>query len=352
MALPSQISIGPHTVGGGGPVLVIAEAGVNHNGDVELAKQLVREAKAAGADCVKFQTFRADQIATQTAPKAAYQLRTTDPDQSQLDMLRAFELSRDDYEQIVRVCRDEQIVFLSTPYGFEDVERLESLDVPAYKIASGQAVEPVFLEYIARKGKPVILSTGMCTLAEVQRAVQTIRDAGNEQIVVLQCTTNYPSSIDDTNLRAMTTMRDELGVLIGYSDHTPSLTAATVAVGLGACVIERHFTIDNQLPGPDQACSSDPREFGVMVKTIREAQRTLGSDTKSPTTAERENMSNIRRGVYATKPIATNSPFTLDYLAVKRPVAGIGGDELSAVLGKRAAVDIAADTPIQREMIT
>ncbi len=352
MALPSQISIGPHTVSDGGPTLVIAEAGVNHNGDADLAKQLVRAAKSAGADCVKFQTFRAHQIATQTAPKAAYQLRTTDPDQSQLDMLRALELSRDDYEQIVDVCRDEHILFLSTPYGFEDVELLESLDVPAYKIASGQAVEPVFLEYVARKGKPVILSTGMCTLAEVKRAVQTICDAGNDQIIVLQCTTNYPSSIDEANLRAMTTMHDELGVLVGYSDHTPSLTAATMAVGLGACVIERHFTLDRQLPGPDQACSSEPPQFAELVGAIREAQRALGSDAKSPTSTERENMPRIRRGLFAAKPIAANTTFTLDNIALKRPVSGLGGDELPSVLGRRAAVDIASDTAIQREMIT
>lgn len=346
-----NLKVGPFDISPGGRTLVIAEAGVNHNGDLELAKQLVKAASAAGADCVKFQTFRADQLAMQSAPKAMYQRHTTDAGESQLQMLRRLELPREDYPQLARLCHDQQIIFLSTPYSCEDVDFLDSLGVAAYKVASGQAVEPVFLEHVARKGKPILLSTGMCTFAEVDRAVQTIRQAGNDQILVLQCTTSYPAAINDANLLAMTHMGHQLEVLVGYSDHTQSLTAATVAVGLGACVIERHLTIDKTLPGPDQSCSSDPDQFALLVRTIREAQQALGSAEKKPSQAERQNLTVIRRGLVAATRIPSGTRFTRHNVAVRRPVTSLSGQHLPMVLDRHAAVDIAADTPITLEMI-
>lgn len=346
-----ELTIGPFVVSDHGKTFVIAEAGVNHNGDPALARRIVTAAKAAGADCVKFQAFRADRLATATAPKAKYQLANTDPRESQLEMLRKLELSPSDYEQIAASCDREGIIFLATPYGFEDVDMLNSLRVEAYKVASGQAVEPLFLEYIARKGKPVILSTGMCTFAEVERAVEIIRNAGNDQIVVMQCTTNYPSPTADANLRAMVTMRDRLGVLVGYSDHTQSLTAATVAVGLGACIIERHFTVDKTLPGPDQSCSSDPDQFAQLVSMVREARQSLGSPDKAPTKAEQQHLPVVRRGIVAATDIAAGSPLTLENLTLMRPVSQLNGEHLPGVLGRFAAVDIQTGASITPAMV-
>lgn len=352
-AMPSdmELPVGPFIVSNAGRAMLIAEAGVNHNGDIHLAKELVQAAKEAGADCIKFQTFQADRLVTSAAPKAAYQRGSTDPDQSQLEMLRALELSDDHYQQLVQLCDQQQIVFLSTPYDTQGVDLLESLDVPAYKIASGQTVEPMFLEYVAAKGKPVFLSTGMCTLDEVSRAVGRIRAAGNPQIVVLQCTTSYPSPVAQANLRAMVTMRDTLGVLVGYSDHTPSLTTAAVAAGLGACVIERHFTLDQTLPGPDQSSSSDPREFASLVQMVREAEQSLGSPVKSPTIAEQNNMEAVRRGVVAKTFIPAGTALAVEHLTLKRPMSQYNGEELPKLLGRQTVIDIDTDTPIAPEMI-
>ena len=351
MVACDRIQIGSTQVQREGQSFLIAEAGVNHNGEFELAKQLVIAAKAAGADCVKFQTFQADRLALSWAPKAAYQRCSTDANETQLDMLSRFELTHKDYERLVEVCRQEEIVFLSTPYSFEDVDLLESLGVPAYKIASGQAVEPLFLEYVGRKGKPIILSTGMCTLDEVKQAVKTIRQTGNEQIVVMQCTTDYPAAIVDANLRAMVAMRDQLEVLVGYSDHTETFTAAIVARSLGACMIERHFTINRSLPGPDQSCSLDPEGFRLFVCALREAESALGSSTKTPSVVERGHIQTIRRGVVAAGRIAAGDRFTLDNLTLKRPLGQLSGAQLSMILGRHAAVDIDTDTPLTEAMI-
>jgi len=345
------LKVGPFTVSSPGRTLLIAEAGVNHNGDIRLAQELVHAAKEAGADCIKFQTFRADRLVTRAAPKAAYQRDTTDPGQSQLEMLQSLELSNDHYQQLAHLCGQQQIVFLSTPYDREGIDLLESLHVPAYKIASGQAVEPMFLEYVAQKGKPVLLSTGMCTMDEVARAVRCIRAAGNEQVVVLQCTTSYPSPIAQANLRAMVAMRDALGVLVGYSDHTPNLTTAAVAVGLGACVIERHFTLDRSLPGPDQSSSSDPQEFASLARIVREAEQSLGSSVKSPTEAEQSNMDAVRRGVVAKTFIPAGTVLGMQHLTLKRPMSQYHGEDLPKILGRQTVRDIDTDTPITPEMI-
>lgn len=351
--MPPQphVQLGEQRIADPGKTFVIAEAGVNHNGDTDMALRLITAAAQAGADCVKFQTFRADRVAGRTAPKAAYQLQTTDRSQSQLDMLRAMELSQDDYRQIIDHCHASGVMFLSTPYDPQDADLLESLGVAAYKIASGQAVEPLLLEHVARKGKPVILSTGMCTLDEVRRAAATIRQTGNDQLILLQCTTDYPSTPADANLRAMVTMRDDLRVPVGYSDHTTSLTTAIAAVALGACVVERHLTLDKSLPGPDQSCSLEPDGFRKLVEMIRETELALGSPTKAPCAAELRNLPGVRRGVVAIEPIRARERFTTTNLGVRRPTSPLGGEDLPDLLGRQAAVDIEPDTPITPEMI-
>ena len=346
-----KITIQNKTISSGDATFIIAEAGVNHNGDVRIAKKLVREAKICGADCVKFQTFQADRIVTDTSPKAAYQLKTTDPNESQMNMLRKLELPESAYNELIQLCEDVGIIFLSTPYGIEDIDFLDVLGVSAFKVASGQAAEPHFLEHMARKGKPVFLSTGMCTLAEADEAVRIIRDAGNDQIVVFQCTTNYPSALEDVNLRAMQTMASAMDVLAGYSDHTQSLIPATLAVGLGACVIERHFTLDKTLPGPDHANSSDPQEFSQLVRQIREAEKCLGSRIKIPSSAEIQNAEGMRRSIVAKKNIRSGEMLTLDNITLKRPATGLPGKFIKLVLNRRAVKEIDVDTMIDIGMI-
>ena len=224
------IRIGNREVGPGHPAFVIAEAGVNHNGSPDLALRLVEEAGASGVDCVKFQTFKAERVATPSAPKAAYQLEVTDPNESQIAMLRALELTESAYPSLIQACAKANLLFMSTPYNEEDIAFLVGLDVPAIKLASIQAAEPSLLRAAARTGKPIILSTGMCTMAEVKQAVDIVYGAGNRDLILLQCTTNYPTAIADANLRAMITMRDQLDIMVGYSDHTETDTSCIAAV--------------------------------------------------------------------------------------------------------------------------
>jgi N-acetylneuraminate synthase/N,N'-diacetyllegionaminate synthase len=347
----SAISIHGRPLGPDFPTFIIAEAGVNHNGDPSLAKKLVFAAKACGADCVKFQTFKADHIVRADAPKASYQLRTTDVQESQLEMLRRLELPREVYPELIEACQQAGILFLSTPYDIEDIDFLDSLGVSAFKVASGQAVEPNFLTAIAQKGKPIILSTGMCTLAEAGEAVEIIRRARNDQIIVLQCTTNYPCDLEDVNLRAIQTMAQAFGVLAGFSDHTQTLTAATLAVGLGACIIERHFTLDENLPGPDHSSSSNPKEFRQLVNQIREAEKCLGSAKKRPTPAEIDNAQGMRRSIVASRFIKIGEVFSLNNLTMKRPYDGLPGSCLRYILGRKATIDIPKDVPIDWAMM-
>jgi len=345
------ITIENRKIGPGYPALIIAEAGVNHNGDYHVARKMVTEAKNCGADCIKFQTFRAEEIVTRDSPKAPYQLKTTSPRESQLDMLHKLELSERRQEELMGLCKENGLIFLSTPCTPSDVDFLDRAGVSAFKVASSQAVDTIFLEHMARKGKPILLSTGMCTLAEVDEAVRAIREAGNDQIIVLQCTTNYPSRLEDANLRAMVAMGRALDVLTGYSDHTPSLAPSVVAVGLGACVIERHFTLDKKLPGPDQLSSSEPREFSQLTAMIREAEKSLGSGIKAPSSEEMKNAAVMRRSIVARRDIAEGEILTLDNLCVKRPEIGLPSSFLKFVLGKKARQHIPNETFVDIEMI-
>ncbi len=324
-------------------IYVIAEVGVNHNGDISLAKKLIDGAKNAGADCVKFQTFRAEEIVTESAPKAKYQLEVTDKNESQLKMLKGLELDFDDHLDLIKHCKNVDIDFLSTPYGISDILLLENLGIGSYKVASGQLIEPAFLQVIGKTGKLIYLSTGMATLAEVDNAVRAIRSTGNNQIVLLQCTTNYPSRLQDANLLTIPTMAAAFGTIMGYSDHTKSDTACLVAIGLGARVIEKHITLDKNLPGPDHAASADPEEFLRLCQAIREAELTLGSARKEPGVAEIENAQGMRRSLVASRIIKEGEAISENMITCKRPGTGIRPDLLSEVVGCRATRDIQID---------
>lgn len=320
---------------------------MNHNGDIDLAKRLVREAKNCGADCVKFQTFKAERVVTINAPKASYQLKTTDPSESQINMLKKLEMPEKNYQEIVDYCRELDIVFISTPYNVEDVDFLDKLGVPAFKLASMHIVEPYFIDYTAKKGKPVILSTGMATLEEVDQAVCTLRESGNDQFILLQCTTNYPSRLEDANLRAIHTIRNAFDALVGYSDHTQNDIACIVSVALGANVVEKHFTLDKTLPGPDQSSSYDPEEFARLVENIRNAEKVLGSDRKKPCEIEKINAEGMRRSVVAKDFIREGTIITQEMLTFKRPATGLPPSYFHGVIGKKALRRIEADSPIQ-----
>ena len=339
-----MITIESKAIGQGYPAFIIAEAGVNHNGDLALAQRMVTEARTCGADCIKFQTFKAERVASRVAPKAAYQLRQTDPAESQLAMLRKLELSEAGHRVLFDRCRREGIAFLSTPYSFEDAELLHAMDVPAFKIASGQLVELPFLASIARFNRPIILSTGLGSLAEVQAAVATVRSNGNPPLVLLQCTTNYPSQISDTNLRAMATMAGATDALTGYSDHTEGITACLAAAALGACVLEKHFTLDRNLPGPDHRCSSEPSELADLVRGVRDVEAALGSGVKQPAAAELPNLVGVRRSIAAARDIETGHTLCDRDLQFLRPADGLPPSEWNQVVGRRTRVAVAKGT--------
>ena len=347
-----KVVIDGQPIGASHPCFIIAEAGVNHNGDLQRARELVQRAKQAGANCVKFQTFKAERVVTASAPKAAYQLKVTDPAESQLAMLRKLELSESDHRVLLSECREEGIVFLSTPYSMEDAELLHALGVPGFKIASGQLVELPFLAMIARFNKPVILSTGMATLGETQEAVATLRNHGNDQIIVLQCTTNYPSRLADTHLRSMATLAKATDTIVGYSDHTEGITACLASVALGAAVLEKHFTLDRTLPGPDHLCSSEPAELAALVQGVREVETALGGDVKQPSPAELANLAGMRRSIVAARAIKAGEVTTPSDFAFKRPATGFAPKRLHELLGRKARNDIAADAQVGPDHFT
>jgi N,N'-diacetyllegionaminate synthase len=335
-----------------GRCTIVAEAGVNHDGDFDTAVRLVEAAARAGADVVKFQLFRAEEVASELAPKAGYQLRTTGAEGSQVDMLRRLELPREAFPQLLAEAREHGLGFLATCYAEDELDLLAAAGVEAFKFASAQIVELPLLAHAARKGKRLIVSTGMATTAEIAEALAAIRDAGDPPVVLLQCTTSYPSRIEDANLRAMRTLADEFGVPVGYSDHTEDDTAAVAAASLGAVLVEKHLTLDRSLPGPDHAASLDPDQFARMVRRIRDAEAALGSSAKEPTPGELENAYTMRRSLFAIADIPAGSPIRAEQVGMRRPSAGLPPRMLSEVIGAVARVDIAAGTPLTRELLS
>lgn len=330
-----SIEIAGRKVGPGCPCFIIAEAGVNHNGDVALAKRLVTVAAAAGADAVKFQTFKADGVVSTTAPKAEYQLVTTDASESQLEMLRRLELSPAAHLEIQAFCEDTGILFISTPFDQGSADLLSDLGVPAFKIGSGELTSLPFLEYVARKGKPMIVSTGMSYLSEVDEAVRAVRGAGCDQLVLLHCVSNYPAEIIDANLRAMQTMAAAFDVPVGYSDHTLGIDATLAAAALGACVIEKHFTLDRSLSGPDHRASLEPDELRGMVAGIRNVERAVGTGVKAPAASEANTRQVARRSLAALEPLEEGTILSADMVTSLRPGTGISPAMLRHVEGRR-----------------
>ena len=294
--------------------LVIAEAGVNHNGDLGLAKQLVAAAAAAGADLVKFQSFVATRIIALHAPKAEYQKSRGDASESQLDMVRKLELSREDHDALIDECTRCGIGFFSTAFDSESLDMLMALKLDRVKIPSGEITNLPFLRHVARCGKPVILSTGMATLGEIEAAIEALEQAGTprSRITVLHCNTEYPTPPEDVNLRAMQSLRDAFGVNVGYSDHTAGIEVSIAAVALGATVIEKHFTLDRSMPGPDHQASLEPLELKAMVEAIRIIERALGDGIKRPSSSEAKNRPIARKSLVAARAIRAGECFDKD----------------------------------------
>jgi len=350
--IPGQrVRIGERVLGPEQPCFIIAEAGVNHNGDVELAERLVDVAVEAEADAVKFQTFKANRVVSAAAPKAEYQLWTTDSAESQLEMVKRLELSPQAHRELQAYCQKRGVLFMSTPFDEGSVDLLDELGVPVFKIGSGEVTNWPLLKYIASKGKPVIFSTGMSYLSEVDAAVRVIRDAGCDQLVLLHCVSNYPADPMDVNLRAMHTMRTAFQVPVGYSDHTPGIEVALAAVALGACVIEKHFTLDRQLPGPDHRASLEPDELKAMVQGIRLVEQVLGSGRKVPAPSEADSIRVARRSLVAAHDISTGTVLTEEDLAIKRPGTGLPPAMQPYVVGRTARTAIPAGTLIRLEML-
>jgi N,N'-diacetyllegionaminate synthase len=345
------IAIADRKVGAGQPCFIIAEAGVNHNGSLKLAFELVDIAVRASVDAVKFQTFNAEKICSPSAPKANYQLQSTDNQESQLDMVKRLELPFEAFRELQSYCNAKGILFLSTPFDYDSIDFLAELRVPAFKIASGEITNLPFVEHVARKGRPLILSTGMATLSEVGKAVETIRTTGNQQLVLLQCVSNYPAQPSSVNLRAMQTMVEAFGVPAGYSDHTTGTEIAIAAIALGACVVEKHFTISRELPGPDHGASLEPDELASMVRSIRNVEAALGDGRKQPALEEANNAAVARRSLVAARHIGAGTVLTEDLVAIMRPGTGLPPAMRSELVGRRTRRDIEAGTVLTLDMV-
>jgi N,N'-diacetyllegionaminate synthase len=341
-----NIRIGERTIGSDQPCFITAEAGVNHNGKYSLAKKLVDAAAKAKADAVKFQTFKAENLVTGYAEKVGYQKRNTKGSDTQLKMLEGLQLEYGHFPKLMKRCKRKGIIFLSTPHSFDAIDFLEDI-VPAYKFGSGDVTNLPALEYAAMKGKPMILGTGMSSLKEVADAVRTIRGARNQKIILLHCTTDYPPSPNEVNLRAMSTMRARLGCLIGYSDHTLGSIAGIAAVASGAVVLEKHFTLNRNQNGPDHRSSLEADGLREWIRTIRDAETMLGSAEKKPTTSEKKILSHLRKSIIARKDVFKGKNITMDDLIIKRPAGGAEPKHLAKVLGRSASVDIKKDEPIR-----
>lgn len=328
-------------------VFVIAEAGVNHNGNLTIAKRLIDVASEAGADAVKFQTFKAERMVCKDAAKAKYQIDNTSSADSQYQMLQKLELSLQMHKELMQYCKEKNILFLSTPFDIESIRLLADLDMPILKIPSGEITNLPYLREVAKQKRKIILSTGMSTLDEVEAAVKVLKENDGTDITLLHCNTQYPTPISDVNLLAMITIQRELGLPVGYSDHTLGTEVALAAVALGACVIEKHFTLDKTMEGPDHKASLEPQELKRMVEEIRKIELALGNKEKKASLSEQENVIIVRKSIVAAQCIKKNELFTEKNLTVKRPGTGISPMKWDEIIGKTANKDYAIDEMIQ-----
>jgi len=330
-------------------VIIIAEAGVNHNGDYELAKKLVVAAKQAGADYVKFQTARPELVISRYAPKAEYQMGTTKKEESQLDMCRAIHLPLTDYAPLKKYCDENEISFISTPFDLESIDVLAPLGMDFWKIPSGEITNLPYLKKIAHLHQPVIMSTGMSNLGDIEAALKVLTDNGliEDQITLLHCNTEYPTPYEDVNLRAMITLKEAFGVNVGYSDHTKGIEVSLAAVAMGATVIEKHFTLDCNLRGPDHKASLEPDELEQLVKSIRHLEKAFGSPIKQVSRSEKKNMTVARKSLIAAVDIKKGEKFTDKNMTVKRPGNGISPMLWDEVTGRIAPRDFKEDELIE-----
>ncbi|HET6403742.1 MAG TPA: N-acetylneuraminate synthase [Candidatus Thermoplasmatota archaeon] len=341
--VPRTVRIGSKLLGEGTPCYVIAEAGVNHNGDLALARRLVHVAADAGADAIKFQTFSAGRLATVGAPKAKYQAATTQPDESQMEMLRRLELDERAHAELRDEARSRGIEFLSSPFDEESADLLVRLGVRAIKIGSGEITNLPFLQHLAQSGLPLLLSTGMSYLAEVEEAVASIHAARGGPLALLHCVSAYPAAAADANLRAMDTLRTAFAVPVGFSDHTQGVEVALAAVARGAALLEKHITLDRSMSGPDHSASMAPDEFAALVRAVRLVEAALGDGVKRPRGPEVDNTAIGRKSIVLRAPVRAGERLTRSHLAMKRPGSGLAPRELPRVVGRVARQDLAAD---------
>lgn len=330
-------------------VLIIAEAGVNHNGDYDLACKMIRAAADAGADFIKFQTFKTESLVSVNAKKAAYQKEALPGDESQFQMLKKLELSYEIFEKLKEECKKNQIGFLSTAFDYDSVNFLNRLEIPFFKIPSGEITNYPYLHQIAQFKKPILLSTGMATLEEIQSALHIFLDAGisRDEIIVLHCSTEYPTPFPHVNLNAMKTLEDKLNIRIGYSDHTLGIEVAIAAVALGAQVIEKHFTLDKNMSGPDHKASLNAEELKSMIQAIRNIESSMGDGEKTPSPVEIQNRIAARKSIVALKVIRVGDVFTEDNITSKRPGNGLSPMKWRDVLGKKAKKQFNPDDLIE-----
>ncbi len=330
-------------------VFIIAEAGVNHNGDINLAKKLIDVAAEAGADAVKFQTFKAKNIVSGHAQKANYQKETTGTEENQLQMIQKLELDYNAHQELIDYCNTKKILFLSSPFDIESIQLLNDLGLPIFKIPSGEITNLPYLEEIGKYKKQIILSTGMATLDEVGQALKILVQNGTakDNITVLQCNTEYPTPYKDVNLKAMQTIKNEFNVEIGYSDHTQGIEVPIAATALGAKVIEKHFTLERNMPGPDHRASLEPDDLKAMVSAIRNIEMSLGHGRKEPSPSENKNRDIARKSIVAQKEIKKGEVFTIKNITVKRPGTGISPMSWYNIIGKKAKQDFKPDDLIE-----
>ena len=326
--------------------LIIAEAGVNHNGSLDLAKKLVDVASEAGVDYVKFQTFKAETLVSRTAKKAEYQQRNiNDGDDSQFAMIKKLELNVEMHKVLIDYCQHKHVKFLSTAFDLDSIDLLNELEIDLFKIPSGEITNLPYLQKIGAIGKPVILSTGMANLGEIEAALTVLIDAGTDRgsISVLHCNTEYPTSMEDVNLKAMLTIGEAFKVQVGYSDHTLGIEIPVAAVAMGATIIEKHFTLDKTMEGPDHMASLEPDELINMVKAIRNIEKAMGNGIKRPSASEAKNMEIARKSIHIAKHLSVGHVLTMDDLLMKRPGSGISPMQINSVLGKSVTVALQED---------
>jgi len=328
-------------------VYIIAEAGVNHNGSIDLAKKLVDKAKEAGANCIKFQTFISDNLVSKNANKADYQKQQTDTEESQYEMLRNLELSFEDFTELNEYCKTNGIEFVSTAFDLDSVDFLNQLDMPFWKIPSGEITNLPYLIKIANTHKPIVMSTGMSTIEEIEDAIGVLKNNGVSEIILLHCTTEYPAPYNEVNLKAMETLKKRFNVNVGYSDHTKGIEIPIAAVAMGATVIEKHFTLDRNMKGPDHKSSLEPNELKAMVDAIRKVENAIGDGEKKPSKSEIKNIAIARKSIIAKVDIKKGDILTEDNITVKRPGNGINPMKWFEVIGKAAKRDFVEDELIE-----